>query len=83
MTEARVRELMKDKNFIADNDNLIVFYYTQGCVAVVRYDEQAFHVATRHPTKDWWVDEAIDFLNPVAAATYALRHCVTKREVKP
>jgi len=83
MTEARVRELMKDKNFIANNDSPIVFYYTQEPVAVVRCDEQVFRVSTRHPTKGWWLQERIDFRNPIAAATYALRHCATKRKVKP
>jgi hypothetical protein len=83
MTEARVRELMKDKNFIAANGSLSVFHCTQDPVAVVRRDAQVFRVVVHHPLQGWLgLDRRIDFLNPVAAATYALRHCVTKREVK-
>jgi hypothetical protein len=82
MTEARVRELMKDKNFISNNSGLTVFYYAQGHVTVVRRDEKVFRVMVHHPLQGW-LERRINFLNPVAAATYALRHCVTKREVKP
>jgi hypothetical protein len=81
MTEARVRELMKDKNFITSNGGLTVFYHTQGRVTVVRRDEKVFRVMVHHPLQGW-LERRIDFYNPIAAATYALRHCVTKREVK-
>jgi len=75
MTEARVRELMKDKNFITNNCGLTVFYCTQGRVTVVRHDEQTFHVTYHHPIKGWR-EMPIDFRNPVAAATYALRYVI-------
>jgi hypothetical protein len=83
MTEACVRELMKDKNFITNNGSFRVFHCTQGPVAVVRRDENVFRVVVHHPLQGWLgLERRIDFLNPIAAATYALRHCVTKREVK-
>jgi len=74
MTEARVREIMEAKGFWSNNGGLTVFYYGK-VTAVTQHAEQLFRVTYAHPIKGWR-EMPIDFRNPIAAATYAMRHVV-------
>lgn len=72
MTEARIIELMETKGFQSNNAEHTVFYCSRGALVLWRA-EQTFRVKFQHPIKGWR-EVRIDFHNPVAAATYALRH---------
>lgn len=65
MTTGRVRELMETKKFSTNN-------------AVRQHNDQDFRVYVLHPILGWG-DTDVVFHNPIAAATYAVRHIIPKQ----
>jgi len=78
MTERRVREIMATKKFTTNNSGLTIFYYFDGSTAVTRHGEQDFRVCELHPIRGWEERKSY-FRNPIAAATYAVRHIIPKQ----
>lgn len=79
MTERRTREIMAAKKFSTNNAGHTIFYYFDGNTAVRQHNEQDFHVSVLHPIRGW-EDTNVFFRNPVAAATYAVRHIIPKQQ---
>lgn len=78
MTERRTREIMATKKFSTSNAGLTIFYYFDGNTAVRQHNEQDFRVYVLHPIRGWEGTNVL-FRNPIAAATYAVRHIIPKQ----
>lgn len=78
MTESRVREIMATKKFTTNCSGLTIFYHFGSNTAVARHGEQDFRVCVPHPIRGWQ-ENKVPFRNPIAAATFAMRHIIPKQ----
>lgn len=76
MTERRVREILYDRGFDVNDDEGYYYHYGQRAV-VERRSSQDFRLC--HKPKDVWLEHEVIFRNPIAAATYAVRHIIPKQ----
>lgn len=78
MTKSRTEEIMAGKGFIVPGyvGGVYVFHYSEPIIVEQR-GRQDFWV--HHKPKDVWLEHEISFHNPIAAATYAVRHIIPKQ----